>query len=181
MLETFTPRRLDSGIIKPFTCEDGDLNDFFANVAIAHAAQLISVTWVFESKGHTAAFFSVSNDAIRPEEHGPETKARLVDRIPKPKTYPSLPAVKVARLGRHVAYHHAGLGDELMRFMKGFFLNKNKTGCRFITVDAYNKPAVLDYYARNSFVFFGNKDRRSRTRAMWCDLLPIAQKPQTLR
>ena len=174
MLETFTPRRLDSGITQPFICGEEDLDDFFANAAIDHTVQLISVTWVFEAADHTAAFFSVSNDSIRPKEYDSETKTRLIGRIPKSKTYPSLPAVKVGRLGRHLNYRHSGLGDELMRFIKGFFLNKNKTGCRFITVDAYNKTKVLDYYLQNGFAFFSNNDHKCKTRAMWCDLLPFA-------
>ena len=37
---------------------------------------------------------------------------------------------------------------------KAWFCHKdNKTGCRFIVVDAYNKQRVLSYYANNGFKF----------------------------
>ncbi len=37
-------------------------------------------------------------------------------------------------------------------------ISENKTGCCFITVDAY-APAV-DFYIKNGFQFLGNKEQR---------------------
>lgn len=40
-----------------------------------------------------------------------------------------------------------------MAFIKDWFRHEdNKTGCRFIVVDAYNEDKVLTYYDKNGFV-----------------------------
>lgn len=40
-----------------------------------------------------------------------------------------------------------------MSFIKDWFRHEdNKTGCRFIVVDAYNEEKVLRYYERNGFI-----------------------------
>lgn len=40
-----------------------------------------------------------------------------------------------------------------MFFIKDWFRHEdNKTGCRFIVVDAYNEEKVLRYYEKNGFV-----------------------------
>lgn len=48
---------------------------------------------------------------------------------------------------------------------------KNKTGCRFITIDAYNKNNVLSFYQRNDFKFLTEKDKNETTRTMYYDLI----------
>ena len=40
-----------------------------------------------------------------------------------------------------------------MDFIKGWFRYDNKTGCRFIIVDAYNEEPVIKFYQRNDFSF----------------------------
>ena len=40
-----------------------------------------------------------------------------------------------------------------MTFIKDWFRHEdNKTGCRFIVVDAYNEERVLKYYDKNGFL-----------------------------
>ena len=46
------------------------------------------------------------------------------------------------------------IGTQLLDFIKAWFCHEeNKTGCRFIVVDAYNQPRVLNYYSCNGFRF----------------------------
>ena len=41
-----------------------------------------------------------------------------------------------------------------MNFIKTWFVQEdNKTGCRFLVVDAYNQPKVLSFYERNKFKY----------------------------
>jgi len=63
-----------------------------------------------------------------------------------------------------------GVGTNLLNMVKRLFVTENRTGCRFITVDAYNDPEVLTFYQKNDFDFFYDKDSRNLTRAMWYDL-----------
>ena len=54
---------LDSSL-KPFDCNDSDLNDFFHNDALDYLQQLLAVTYVLENKKETIAYFSILNDKI---------------------------------------------------------------------------------------------------------------------
>ncbi len=50
------------------------------------------------------------------------------------------------------------------------FLKDNRTGCRFITIDAYNNERTLRFYEKNDFTFFSDKDKNKKTRSMYFDL-----------
>ena len=44
------------------------------------------------------------------------------------------------------------IGAQILDFIKDWFISAdNKTGCRFILVDAVNNPHTLTYYERNGF------------------------------
>lgn len=51
---------------------------------------------------------------------------------------------------------------------KNFFLVDNKTGCRFITVDAYAE--AVPFYVKNGFVPLNEDDINERTRLLYFDL-----------
>lgn len=55
----------------------------------------------------------------------------------------------------------------LLDFIKGFFVIDNKTGSRFITVDAYR--SAISFYERNGFVALQNNNKSS-TQLMYFDL-----------
>jgi len=178
LLEKFSFKRLSLVLEpKPLDCGDADLNDFFFNDANKYEKQLLSVTYVFESDRETAAFFSVSNDKIVNKD--PLTK-RIVSnilarKIPNDKRRPTYPAVKIGRLGIHKQYQRQGMGSEVLSFIKAFFTTKNKTGCRFITVDAYNCQEVLSFYKKNGFKYLTGKDEKDKTRLMYFDLITFVR------
>ncbi len=60
--------------------------------------------------------------------------------------------------------------------MKNWFTTNSKTGCRFLTVDAYNNPDTLNFYKKNDFEFFTSDDENDSTRAMYFDLIRIILK-----
>ncbi|MDR0893782.1 MAG: hypothetical protein LBN06_00535 [Prevotellaceae bacterium] len=81
-------------------------------------------------------------------------KNRLQRHIVNPKRGRSYPAVLIGRLGVNCnfqgKFYH--VGSQLMTFIKEWFRHEdNKTGCRFLVVDAYNDPRVLHYYESNGF------------------------------
>jgi hypothetical protein len=56
------------------------------------------------------------------------------------------PAVKILAFGVSEGYKNRGIGRNLIQFIQAFFVIRNKTGCRFVTVDAYNIPGTLRFY-----------------------------------
>lgn len=50
------------------------------------------------------------------------------------------------------------IGSHTLNMIKKLFVTENRTGCRFITVDAYNNEEVLQFYQKNEFQFFYDKD-----------------------
>ncbi|ANI88833.1 hypothetical protein A9P82_05740 [Arachidicoccus ginsenosidimutans] len=102
--------------------------------------------------------FTISNDSIKTLLLPRSRKDKVIKAIPRQKHMRSYPAVLIGRLGVHKNYRQFGddeqrVGDQLMDFIKAWFVdNANKTGCRFIVVDAYNEQRPLHYYKKNGFV-----------------------------
>ena len=58
--------------------------------------------------------------------------------------------------------------DDLNDFIKHYFVADNKTGCRFITVDAY--AAAIPFYLKNGFVPLNDEEADEPTRLLYFDL-----------
>lgn len=157
----------------PFDCGDGDLNDFFFNAAKEHQNQLVAVTYIIETQDETLGFFSVSNDKITAVDVDSNRKFKRLfqEMMPDGKKYRSYPAVKIGRLGITKNHQKSGLGTVLLDYIKGLFITNNRTGCMYITVDAYNQS--LGFYQRNGFNFFSGKDKNDDTRQMYFSLLEL--------
>jgi GNAT superfamily N-acetyltransferase len=149
-----------------FDCGDKDLNEYFFIDSKQACSELIAVTYAYIDEGKTTAFFSVSNDSIKREVISkPDIK-----KVAHGKRYSTLPSVKIGRFATHDSIHRNGLGSILMDFIKDWFTNKNKTGCRFIVVDAYNNDRAINFYKRNGFTFSLADDENEKTRLMFFDL-----------
>jgi len=161
--------------IKPFDCEDEDLNDFIHNDSKNFSSQLLAVTYLIENDDATVAFFSVLNDKISIKEVGgnPANWNIFKNVFPSGKALKSYPAVKIGRLAVSGQFKGSGYGTAIISFLIDWFLSNNKTGCRFITVDAYSKS--LAFYEKNSFKYLTENDIGKDTRLMYLDLLPYMQ------
>ena len=69
------------------------------------------------------------------------------------------PAVLIGRLATNKLFAGKGIGTAVMNFIKNWFRYNNKTGCRFIIVDAYNSESTLHYYQKNEFRFLVEDER----------------------
>lgn len=156
-----------------FDCGDSDLNEFFAIDSRRSCQELLAVTYAIRQNGETVAFFSVSNDSIKREDVPRSPRQRLLKNVPHEKRYSSMPAVKIGRLAVSAPLQGGGLGTEILNFVKGWFTVGNKTGCRFVVVDACNKPEVTAFYKKNGFTFLLTSDEKERTRLMYFDLIQI--------
>lgn len=167
-------RRLESNDERgTFDCGDNDLNDFFLNDSKIGSEQLISVTYAVEKDKELVAFFCVSNDSIRKNDTTNSGKRKLFNNVPKNKRYHSMPAVKIGRLATQKEFQRNGIGTQVLDIIKVLFTDKNKTGCRFIIVDAVNNKETLNFYIRNGFEFLNQPEssKNEHTRLMFFDLL----------
>lgn len=156
-----------------FDCGDRDLNEFFFKDSRLACKELVSVTYAWIEAGKTLAFFSVSNDAVKKELMGKTIFNRICRRISNSKRYATLPAVKIGRLGTSVEHQSNGVGTDILNFIKYWFTEGNKTGCRFIIVDAYNNERTIKFYLKNGFSFLLKSDDSEKTRLMFFDLMTI--------
>jgi len=162
----------DFASFSDFDCGNIDLNDFIRNDAERHRSELIAETYSFSYEFDSGifiplAFVSLSNDTIK-RQH---LSKSILETIPDGLRYEALPAVKIGRLGVLKEFHNLDVGTALLNLLKQLFTTENRTGCRFLTVDAYNEPPVLRFYQKNGFDFYHDKDAKRRTRIMFFDLM----------
>lgn len=172
--------------LRPFDCGDNDLNDFFFDDVVNYSQELLTVTYTFETRepAEVIVFYSVLNDKISDDQaHSGKLPRGVYRRIPNEKRRKSYPAVKVARLGVNSKYQGAGVGAYVLNFIKYSFTHGNKTGCRFITVDAYNKEKVISFYQQNGFKFLIEtvEDEKEDARLMYYDLINFQPAPETAK
>lgn len=165
--------------ILPFDCGDDDLNEFLLVNAIQYQKQLLAVTYYLETDNETVVFFSLSNDKITAIENNKSFWRKIRNLFPHSKHRKDYPAVKIGRLGVDKKFQSSGtrMGSHILDYIKYWMITDNKTGCRFITVDAYRNS--VSFYLKNGFSFMG-KDEKDRyengkddTIAMYFDLMSI--------
>ncbi len=147
-----------------FDCGDDDLNEFLLKDAFLQQEQLLSATYLVCKGKDIVAYFSVLNDSISADK-------RMKKALPHGKRYKTFPAVKIGRFAVNNDYQGTGVGGDLINFLKLFFVVKNKTGCRYLIADAYNKEKVVGFYLRNGFEILTQEDKNKETRAMYFDLI----------
>jgi len=186
-------RLFDHNILErsqPFDCGQDDLNDFFLNESLAYSDQLLGRTYCFTSKKRNkeiVSIFTVSNSAIRVSDLPNNSKRRVNSDIPWAKQGRNYPAVLVGRLAVNTKFKRMKVGTQTLNFIKAWFVNpKNKTGCRYVVVDAYNNFDALKFYQDNNFRFLFKEENAEKqyfdiavnqdlkTRFMYYDLIDIS-------
>ena len=120
------------------------------------------------------ALVSLLNDRVeitREERKGNKRDfgKSLKKGIPYPKrNYSSFPAVKIGRLGVSTRFQGQEIGTSLLNMIKTLFLTGNRTGCRYITVDAYQE--ALPFYYKNEFAPLWDEDKNEPQRILYYDL-----------
>lgn len=174
--ERCTVRRLNIGdTISNFDCNDEDLNDFLMNEANLYRNALLSVTYLVEDKqtNDILAYFSLSNDKISISDFESKTEFNRFrkHKFENEKRLRSYPAIKIGRLGISKNAQHQSIGTYLLEFIEDYFIIDNKSGCRFVTVDAY--VDAIPFYIKNNYQFLNNDDEDKHTRVMYFDLASL--------
>ncbi|MGM9832904.1 MAG: GNAT family N-acetyltransferase [Candidatus Limisoma sp.] len=173
----------------PFSCEDNDLDDFFSKDAFLYETELLGKTYAWINISNPTKILglvTLANDSVKAQYIASSARNRLQRSITNAKRGINYPAVLIGRLGISAEYRDKGLGSQILNFLKSWFRSlDNKTGCRFIVVDAYNNEKTLHFYEKNNFKplykteqeersFLGLKsDEPLETRFMFFDLKHI--------
>ncbi|WP_375579066.1 GNAT family N-acetyltransferase [Marivirga tractuosa] len=157
---------------KRFNCGDSDLNEFLLEDSISYLRKLLAVTNIIENNDQIIAFFSLLNDKITIDDTPSKNQWKKLFKKTTGKSFKSHPAMKIGRLGVDVNYQSSGIGTIILDYLKNLFIDNNRTGCRFITVDAYRES--LAFYQRNDFQFMTSEDENADTRLMYFDLYTLS-------
>ncbi len=168
----FTFRQIEADTeIKSFDCGDADLNDFLVSDAKDYLRAMMALTYLLEdtSMNKTVAYYSLLNDKIVFDPEEKKFWNKLNRRIVNSKRRKEYPAVKIGRLAVSREYSGQHIGESILLQIKHMFATMRRSACRFITVDAY--AAAVPFYEKCGFMFLSERDKHSKTRAMYFDLI----------
>jgi GNAT superfamily N-acetyltransferase len=183
-LEIAKVRLTDTYSIKPFDCGVADLNDFLFNDAKTHLKYLSSVTYLFETKDKTIAYYSLQNDLLRIDPHTDKDFDREISNIITDKDYSFLlkmkdlstfPSAKIGRFAVDMEFQRCGYGTQILHLIIGSFLTNHKSGCQFLTVDALNNVDTLRFYEKNGFSYVTLLDVNKLSRQMYKNLRALEE------
>ena len=141
-----------------FSCRNTELDKFFEKDAENYAVEMLgkSYCWVTDDEQkQIVAIFTVSNDSIKTKDLLSSSKNKLQRHINNLKRGRSYPAVLIGRFAVNKLFQGNGykIGSQTMNFIKSWLIEPDdKTACRFLVVDAYNKESVLSFYLSNNFL-----------------------------
>lgn len=181
-----SPQEIDG-----FSCGDSDLDEFFTRDCFAYAKELLGKTYCYKLDKDTQKIvcaFTLANAGVRVSDLPNARKKKVESNIPHIKTLKDYPAVLLARLGVSKEFRSLGIGSEVIEFVKLWFLDPlNKTGCRFLIVDAYNSKATIAFYEKNDFKMVFSSEQQEKdyrhlddemslsTRLMFYDLMRTSE------
>ena len=160
--------------IKPFDCEDDDLNEFLFQEAIPYRKEKLATTFVVENNERTLGYYSLLNDSLQLKEEMFTSKSQfrkfLRELVPYPKRHlKTIPALKIGRLAIDKTFKGKGLGSVIMANIISKCIKMNEEqACRLITVDAYKQ--AVPFYQKMGFKFLIEGDKDDTTRLMFLDL-----------
>src|SRR3990167_7987405 len=151
-----------------FKSYEKELVNFLVEDALNNQKQRLSVTFLWFYGKELVGYLTLLNDKINLE-------GNLKDFFrEKDIHYKSLPALKIGRLCVHNDFLRRGLGKLMVLFAikQANEICENKSGCRFITLDAKrNERRELDsihFYKKLGFGIL--KERKKGTTPMYLDL-----------
>ena len=148
---------------QPFTCgKDDDMDEFFRKDVFDYNEFLMSKAYCFRLKEdltQIVCVFTLSNDSIRIYDLPSSPRNKMWSITHHKKMLKRYPGVLIGRLAVNEKFAGKGVGSELLQKVRGMFLDPdNKTGCRFIIVDAKNTPEVKHFYEKNGFTMIFKKE-----------------------
>jgi GNAT superfamily N-acetyltransferase len=170
-----------------FHCGDRDLDEFFLGDAANYEQQLLGKTYCLAPKKNLSTIvcaFTLSNSSIDARNLPNSRRKKMMEHIPHEKSLSSYPATLIGRLAVSEDFQGKGIGSNLLNYIKLWILDaENKTGCRFLTIDAYNNEVTGRFYEANGFKYLFSSEQQEKdyiglsaekelkTRLMYFDLM----------
>lgn len=159
--------------VSTFQSYEHELVDFLKEDALENKKQRLSVTFLWFYEGNLVSYITLLNDKINLEG---DLKEFFKE---KGIHYKSLPSLKIGRLCVDDKFLRRSLGKSMIlsaiQIANG--INKNKAGCRFITLDAKRNPNKkldsIHFYKKMGFKTL--KERVKGTTPMYLDLKLIEE------
>lgn len=166
-------------IYSPFDCGISDLNEFLLSTssstsnATLYEKERLAVTYVVEDNDshQLLAYFSLLHDKIERDFADSRIWNQLSRKIPNAKRRSSYPAIKIGRLAVNRQVQGAGIGGYILDFIKAWYYEAPKAGCRFITVDALKTAEA--FYTKCQFKPLTETDANNETILMYYDIMGI--------
>ena len=147
---------------QPYACsKDKHIDKFFREEFSDYEYQMLGKSYCFVTREEqkVVAAFSLANSSVRVDDMPKSKRNKLNRKIPFSKQRSQYPAVLVAQLAIFDGFGGNNIGKEVLDFIKSWFIDPlNKTGCRYVIVDAVNTPKVLNFYQNNGFEFIFSSD-----------------------
>ena len=166
--EIFIEKINDKHDLSNFNSYEKELVNFLIEDALNNQNQKLSVTFLWFYEKNLAGYVTLLNDKINLEGNLKEFFRE------KDIHYKSLPALKIGRLCVHDDFRKRGIGRLMVLFAikQANEISENKSGCRFITLDAKrNEKRELDsihFYKKLGLKLL--KERIKGTTPMYLDL-----------
>jgi GNAT superfamily N-acetyltransferase len=146
-----------------YTCKyDGEIEEFFKSEYKDYNTQLLGKSYCFVTRDEhpkLACAFSLANSSVRVDRLSNKKRNKINRGIPNAKRRSQYPAVLIGQLAVMDGFHGQDLGSKVLDFIKSWFIDpQNKTGCRYIVVDAVNTEKVLTFYEKNGFKYIFASD-----------------------
>ena len=155
--------------IVSFDCERESVNEFFREEAQGYQDELFGKTYYFclpQNPSSVVAGFTVANASIFTKHLSRTRREKIGSEVHHQKGLINYPSVLLAQLGVDRRYKGNHLGSQIIDFVSTWFVSQsNKSGCRYLIVDAYDEPELIQYYQRNKLqLFFSDKSQEMKYR-----------------
>lgn len=163
------PLKTVEAALADFDCGREDIDDFFHNKAQAYEKAMFGKTYALCPNGDPDTIMgaiTVANASIFTRHLSWRRRDFIGADIEDEKSGQNYPAVLLGRLGVDKRFQHLHLGPQIIDFVKAWFSSEsNKSGCRFLIVDAYNEPGLIQFYEHCGLhLFFSTEEQEKKYR-----------------
>ena len=154
--------------IEQFDCGREDINNFFHHDVQRNQRQLFGKTYFFcdGSPKSIVAGITLANASIFTRHISWRRRDVIGADVEAEKSGQNFPAVLLGRLGVDCRYQHLHIGRQVLDYVKAWFSSEtNKSGCRFLIVDAYNESGLIQFYQHCGLkLFFTSEEQEKKYR-----------------